>query len=167
MIIFPKWKSLLGVFFLDLLRDRKGEHTASPTSKLTYLFPFFISWANKTCYIPAHAFSLIFRPFWPRLTCLELLYPRLNFSELPSEVFIRVSTLLNKGAVNDPDGTVEGRGSRRARLGSILSPDCLDPVQDKYQDTNYRDGCSNASPHRKVKRSKEREDVDFLFRLFD
>lgn len=80
---------------------------------------------------------------------------------------MRLNTLLNKSAVHNPDGTVQGGGGRGAWLGGILCPDCLDPVQDKYQDTNYRDGSSNASPHRKVKRSKEREDVDFLFRLLD
>lgn len=76
-------------------------------------------------------------------------------------------TLLYKGSVDNPDGTVQGGGSRWSGLGCTLSPHSLNPVQHEYQHTNHGDGCRNASPHGKIKRSKEGEDADFLLGLLN
>lgn len=76
-------------------------------------------------------------------------------------------TLLYEGSVDNPDGTVQGGGSRWSGLGCTLSPHSLNPVQHEYQHTNHGDGCRNASPHGKIKRSKEGEDADFLLGLLN
>lgn len=77
------------------------------------------------------------------------------------------STLLYEGAVDYPDGTVQGGRSGWSRLGSTLSPHGLYPIQHKYEHTHHRDGGCNAGPDSKIKWSKKREDADFLLGLLD
>lgn len=79
----------------------------------------------------------------------------------------REGTLLYEGSVDNPDGAVQGGGSRGPGLGCTLSPHGLNPVQHEYQHTNHGDGCRNASPHGKIKWSEEGEDADFLLGLLD
>ena len=79
----------------------------------------------------------------------------------------REGTLLYEGSVDNPDGAVQGGGSRGPGLGCALSPHGLNPVQHEYQHTNHGDGCRNASPHGKIKWSEEGEDADFLLGLLD
>lgn len=76
-------------------------------------------------------------------------------------------TLLYKGSIDNPDGTVQGGRRGWSGLGSVLSPHSLYPVQHKYQHTYHRDGCCNAGPDRKIKWSKKGEDTDFLLGLLD
>lgn len=76
-------------------------------------------------------------------------------------------TLLNKGSIDNPDGTVQGGGGRGSWLGSALSPHSLYPVQHEYEHTNHRDGSGDAGPHGEIKGSKKGEDADFLLRLLD
>lgn len=78
-----------------------------------------------------------------------------------------LSTLLNERPVHNPNGTVKCRGSGCTRLGGILGSHCLYSVQHKDEDTDDRDRRGDASPHRKVKGSKEGKDIDLLFRLLD
>lgn len=76
-------------------------------------------------------------------------------------------TLLDKGSIDDPDGTVQSRRSWGPRLGGTLRPYSLYPIQHEYEHTHHGNGCSNAGPHRKVKGGEKGEDADFLLRLLD
>lgn len=82
-------------------------------------------------------------------------------------------TLLNKGSIYNPDSAVQ-----RARPHPIWSPavwkalggggggvQSLQPVQQEDEHPHHRDGSGNAGPDSKVKRCKQGEDVDLLFRF--
>lgn len=76
-------------------------------------------------------------------------------------------TLLYKGSVDNPDGTVQGGGSRWSGLGCTLSPHSLNPVQHEYQHTNHGWLPQCKPTMAKIKRSKEGEDADFLLGLLN
>lgn len=102
--------------------------------------------------------------------CIWELLPMDKFFQAPGATTTwgnHKGTLLYKGSVDNPDGTVQGGRSGWPGLGNTLSPHSLYPVQHKYQHTNHRDGSCNAGPDGKIKWSKEREDADFLLRSLD
>lgn len=76
-------------------------------------------------------------------------------------------TLLNKGSIDNPDGTVQGGRGRGSWLGSALSPHSLYPVQHEYEHTDHRDGGGDAGPHCEIKGGEEGEDADFLLGFLD
>lgn len=76
-------------------------------------------------------------------------------------------TVLDKGSIDNPDGTVQGGRGRGSWLGSALSPYSLYPVQHEDEHANHRDGCGNAGPHREIEGSEKGKDADFLLRLLD